>query len=277
MRALGLLGLDVAATDYVVFEDQPAIIVTRYDRRLDRSGNLVRLHQEDMVQTFALDPRRKYEADDGPGVGKVVGRLRTAADEDSVTGFVDATIAGYLLGAPDGHAKNYSVLLIGRTARLAPAYDVSTGLIPGPTGRLRYKATAMSIGEEKRFGEVEGTHWERFTKVAGRAPELIRSRVVDLAQRLPDAFRDAISELADSPDTAYLTNVVLPNLAALDAQTLSGLHHSRRTDGRVVTPFLRALEPATASDADARADASANDAWDAFPHTPTPPAAPPES
>ncbi|MEP7765533.1 type II toxin-antitoxin system HipA family toxin [Sanguibacter sp. 25GB23B1] len=252
MRALGLLGLDVATTEHVLFDDQPAIVVTRYDRRPNQAGTVVRIHQEDMVQTFAMDPRRKYEADRGPGVGAIIKRLRTAADDDSAARFTDATIAGYLLGAPDGHAKNYSMLLLGRTARLAPLYDVSTGLVPSATGRLRYTSAAMSIGGEKAFGEVEAKHWVRFAKVVGQPEEAILQRVRSLAESVPDAFRDAIRELPRSEEATFLSAVVLPSIAALDAQTVTGLTSSRRTGGRVVVPFVRTLEatPVTGTEAD---------------------------
>lgn len=264
MRALSMLGLDVAATEHVLFDDQPAIVVERYDRRPDRSGTVVRIHQEDMLQTFAMDPRRKYEADRGPGVAAIVNRLRTAADGDSADRFADATIAGYLLGAPDGHAKNYSMLLLGRTARLAPLYDVSTGLVPSATGQLRYPSAAMSIGGERMFGEVETKHWERFATLVGQPVDAILQRVRSLAESMPDAVRDAIAEVPRSKDTAYLTDVVLPNIAALDAQTLAGLTSSRRVAGRVGVPFLRTLEAASApgDGREAERGEEADEAWD---------------
>lgn len=265
MRALARLGLDVAATEYVLFEDQPAIVVARYDRRSALNGEIVRIHQEDMVQTFALDPGRKYEADRGPGVEKIVRRLRTAAGEDSAARFVDATIAGYLLGAPDGHAKNYSMLLLGRTARLAPLYDVSTGLIPSASGRFRYRSVAMSIGGEKSFGEVESKHWNKFATIVGQSAEQVRGRVADLAASLPDAFRDAIADVPGSADVHYLRDVVLPSLAALNTQAIAGLTSSRRTGGRITMPFLPTLESSTGE----ASGVESGEAWDGGPRDTT--------
>jgi serine/threonine-protein kinase HipA len=257
MRALAANGLDVAQTDYVLFEDQPAIVVTRYDRVQAADGTVVRLHQEDMVQTFALDPGRKYEAEGGPGVAKIVSRLRDATAPSSVDAFVDATIAGALLGAPDGHAKNYSMLLVRRNARLAPLYDVSTGLIPSASGRLRYGAAAMSIGGEKRFGDIEGKHWDRFARVVGRDPEQVRERVRDLAAGIPAAFDAAIDHAPATDDVPFLRDVVLRNIEAVSRQKVHGLTASRRTpEGRLVTPFLRTLEP------EAVRDDPDDEAWD---------------
>lgn len=241
MRALALAGLSAADTRYVEFEDQPAIVVKRFDRRTAPDGRVVRLHQEDMVQTFALDPSRKYEADRGPGIADMTARLRQAAGEVSVDRFIDATIASYLLGAPDGHAKNHALLLIGRTAELAPLYDVATGLVP-VAGRLRFTSAATSIGGEKRFGEVEGKHWDRFARIVDRDPPDIRNRVRRLAAAIPGAFAEAIDELPPSPDRQLMADQVLPLIRALDEQTVRGLSSSRRVGGRVVTLFLSGLE-----------------------------------
>jgi serine/threonine-protein kinase HipA len=123
MSAAGALGLEVAATRYLDFEDQPAIVVTRFDRRF-RDGRWQRIHQEDFCQTFAVDPAHKYESDRGPGVQRIAERLRGVADGGSLERFGKAVIVNYLLLAPDAHAKNYSLLLVGSLVRLAPLYDV---------------------------------------------------------------------------------------------------------------------------------------------------------
>ncbi|GAA4625915.1 type II toxin-antitoxin system HipA family toxin [Cellulomonas oligotrophica] len=241
MRTLAALGIDVAPTEHVMVEDQSAIVMGRYDRRRARDGSLQRLHQEDVLQALGLDPRRKYEQDRGPGVARIVRLLRDSAGEDSVRRFVDATIVGYLIGAPDGHAKNYSLLLVGGTARLAPLYDVSTGLVPDSGGRLRYRSAAMSIGGEKRFGEVEGRHWDKFAGVVGMPAQDVRDRVQDLATRLPDALADAVRPLPDSPDARHLRARTVPAVLALVEQTLRGLTESRHVGGRVVSLWMDGL------------------------------------
>lgn len=242
MRALARAGLPVAATQYAEFEDQPAIVIERFDRAADGDGRRIRVHQEDLLQAFALDPARKYEADRGPGVGAITSLLRKSAGEQSVDRFIDATIGGYLLGAPDGHAKNYAVLLLGTGVTLAPAYDVATGLVL-VRGRLRYRSAAMSIGGEKRFGEVEGKHWDRFAGVVRRDPEDVRDRVRRLAAAIPEAFAEAIGELPRSAaDRDLAARAVVPRIRALAEQTVRGLAGSRRVGGRVVRPFLTELE-----------------------------------
>ncbi len=240
MRALVIAGLRVAETQYQRFEDQDAIVVTRFDRRKARSGAIARIHQEDMIQAFAMDPRRKYESDKGPGVQAISDLLRGAAGQQSVERFARAVIANQILGAPDAHGKNYGVLLVGSNASLAPLYDVATGLIPDAADRLRYTKGAMSIGGERRFGDVERGNWEKFARATGLPPGQVIDWVDELAISIPPAFEQAASEV-DAPDADFLAGTVARNIAAVAEQTRKGLSSTRRTGGRIVTPFLQTL------------------------------------
>ncbi|MGC5166760.1 type II toxin-antitoxin system HipA family toxin [Luteimicrobium sp. DT211] len=243
MRAMALAGLPVAETRFEMFEDQPAIVATRFDRRVGRNGRVARIHQEDTLQALALMPQRKYESDGGPGVARIAELLRASVGPQGAANFVEGVIANYLLGAPDAHAKNFSLLLAGTRATLAPAYDVSTGLLATPSGRL-YRTAPMSIGGEKRFGDVEAAHWRKFAAAAGVDADWVHDRVAALATAIPQAFAAALDELPDDVEgLADLRAVTLPAIAAVDAQTVAGLTRTRRVDGRVLVPFMDTINP----------------------------------
>ena len=74
----------------------------------------------------------KYESDGGPSASDVVALLRRhgrpSGQRRNVERFTRSLIFNYLMGAPEAHAKNYSVLLIGDDVRLTPLYDVASGL-----------------------------------------------------------------------------------------------------------------------------------------------------
>lgn len=243
MRALAIAGLDVAETQHLTFEDQDAVVVTRFDRRTTPRG-VVRVHQEDLLQAFALDPRRKYESDGGPGVKQAADLLRSVADAPSLEGFVRAVIANQVLGAPDAHGKNYGLLLIAKTVTLAPLYDVATGLVPSSDGRLRWTRGAMSVGGERHFGDVERPHWERLARAAGIPAARVLEWVAELAGSLPAAFSTAVAEsrAAEADEVASRT---APLIAAVARQTLAGLTSTRRSSGRLTTPFVKTLEAPT--------------------------------
>lgn len=221
MRALALAGLDVATSSFHLFEDQPAILVERFDRRTMPDGRVLRVHQEDLLQALALDPARKYEDDHGPTLQTIANLLRNHLDEDGMRSFATQVIANTVLGAPDAHAKNYGLLLAGSTVRLAPAYDVSTGLMGDATGRLRYRRYAHAIGGERRIGEVTGRNWDRFARILGLDPQWVRTRVAELATTLPQGFARAVDELDPAtPGLDTVGGLVLPRVEALATHTL---------------------------------------------------------
>lgn len=246
MRACALAGLLTATTHYLVFEDQPAIVVERFDRVSASDGSTTRLHQEDMCQAFGLDASRKYESDRGPGAQRITDMLRSITTDDSVERFVRAVIANQLLGAPDAHAKNYAALHIGRASSLAPLYDVATGLVPDTTGRLRYRKGAMSIGGERGFGDVEARHWAKLADACGVRPAFVTDTVAELAEQLPSTFEQAAREV-DAPDAQFVARAVALNVRAVCEQALVGLASTRRTNGRLVTPFMDELSPSDAT------------------------------
>ena len=242
MDTLRRAGLKAAESSYVEFEDQPAIVVKRFDRRIDPSGQVTRVHQEDMCQAFGVDPSKKYPSDGGPAVPHLAKLLRDV-DEPSAVRFAHAAAANYLLGAPDAHAKNYAVLLVGRVVDLAPMYDVASGLVVNAAGKLRYGKAAMSIGGENRFGEVEARHWHKFASSCGMPAEQVDQMVRDLAAAIPDAMGDAIREVpADAQDRRVLTEQVHPRVRRLCEITVAGLDRSRRVEGRVMRPVMDELQ-----------------------------------
>jgi serine/threonine-protein kinase HipA len=216
-------GLDAARTEYAEFDGEPAIIVTRYDRHTI-GDRLRRLHQEDLCQALSVRPANKYESGGGPTavrVAALLGAAGTAADRrENPIAFIRHLALNYLIGAPDAHAKNYSVLLAGRSARLAPLYDVASGL-PYDTGEHTGLATsAMAIGGEQRFGRVQARHWGAFAEAADLDPQAVVGEVRDLAARLPDAMADALAAPEIQAWSGGLRERLLPPVARLCAVSL---------------------------------------------------------
>ena len=240
LRALSLLGESVAHSDYVEFDGEPAILVERFDRRVVAASDattpidadasqiesrVIRIHSEDIIQSFGLDPSKKYESDGGPGTMRIASLLHSYTTDGSLERFVHALISNYLLAAPDAHGKNYSMLLVQNQASLAPLYDVASGLtINDGKGGLRYRRAAMAIGGNSVFGEVTGRHWKKFSANVGMDPEFVFKLVRDTAERLPDALSDALSEL---PKEAVGRELIVGSLVSgaqrLAEDTIRGL------------------------------------------------------
>ena len=127
LAILRAFGLSVAQAEIVRFGAHKVLSVARFDRALHRDGGwLLRLPQEDFCQALGVPPHLKYESHGGPGVPDLAGLLRRSetSREDLDTLFA-ALIVFWMLAAPDGHAKNFSLrLLAGGRFRLTPLYDV---------------------------------------------------------------------------------------------------------------------------------------------------------
>jgi serine/threonine-protein kinase HipA len=103
-------------------------------------GRLLRLPQEDCCQALSVPPPRKYEPDGGPGIRQILELLK-ASDEPEAdqTLFLKAQIVFWLLGATDGHAKNFSIFLLpGGRFRLTPLYDVMSAQPNVDAGEIRH-------------------------------------------------------------------------------------------------------------------------------------------
>jgi hypothetical protein len=93
-----------------------------------------------------VPPHLKYESQGGPGVPELAGILRRseAAQADLDTLFT-ALVVFWMLAAPDGHAKNFSLrLLPGGRFRLTPLYDVMSIWPVEGTARTSGRGTRRS-------------------------------------------------------------------------------------------------------------------------------------
>lgn len=154
LRLLTEMGLQTAEVQIEEFEGVSALVVTRFDREVTREG-IIRVPQEDLCQAFGLPSERKYEADGGPGVQQV---MRFLLGSDDPLGdrerFFSTLIAFWLLGATDGHAKNFSVFLGPEPAfRLTPFYDVISlqPYVDRQEVVQREYRLAMAVGERRRY------------------------------------------------------------------------------------------------------------------------------
>ena len=120
-------GFKTAQSEIKYFEDIKVLIAERFDRMLaDDKSWIIRLPQEDMCQALGYSSNLKYQSDGGPGVKEVMKFLLGAEDSSEARNtFFKAQILFWLLGAIDGHAKNFSIFIRpeGRF-ELTPLYDI---------------------------------------------------------------------------------------------------------------------------------------------------------
>lgn len=121
-------GLPVNKAEMHTFGDTRALVIERFDRRWTKDKRLLRLPQEDCCQALSVPPTRKYQSEGGPGLVRILDLLKGSDQPtaDRIT-IVKAQMFFWLIGATDGHAKNFSIFLgPGGRYRLTPLYDVLT-------------------------------------------------------------------------------------------------------------------------------------------------------
>lgn len=132
------LGLNVPDAEIIKAGRVRALAVERFDRRWNTERTvLLRLPQEDMCQTFGLPSSVKYESDGGPGIAQIMAFLMGSSEalKDRYD-FMKFQVFQWLIGATDGHAKNFSVFIqAGGSYRLTPFYDIISAFpVLGGTG-----------------------------------------------------------------------------------------------------------------------------------------------
>ncbi len=196
-------GLPVNHAEIHRFGETKALVVERFDRRWTADGRLLRLPQEDCCQALSLPPTRKYQNEGGPDMLDILellkGSDRPAEDQAQ---FLKSQILFWLIGATDGHAKNFSLFLgPGGRFSLTPLYDILTAQPSLAAGQIRRNQMklAMSVGNNRhyRIDEISARHFEQ-TAIAAGIREKVVSEIIENTIEKTQAVLVGISELFPS-------------------------------------------------------------------------------
>jgi serine/threonine-protein kinase HipA len=201
LHLMAAFGLPVAQTEIVTFADTKALVIKRFDRLRARDGRLIRLPQEDCCQALSVPPTRKYQSEGGPGIVEICGLLQ-GSDEPlrDRANFLKATILFWLIGATDGHAKNFSIALMpGGRFTMTPLYDVLTVQPSLDAGQLQTKdmKLAMRAGKSRHYkvSEIQGRHFVETGLAAGFSRKQVTSIFTEIRTRADQAFATALADM----------------------------------------------------------------------------------
>lgn len=170
-QLLALFGIPVAETAIATFEDQKALLVTRFDRQQMAEGYWLRLPQEDFCQALGCQSALKYESDGGPGHADIIEKLVYSRNGGDLETFFRAQVLFWMLAATDGHAKNFSLrLLPGSAYEMTPLYDVlSAWPVTGQGANfLDYKELklAMALRSTNAHYQLDKVQARHFVRLA---------------------------------------------------------------------------------------------------------------
>jgi serine/threonine-protein kinase HipA len=194
LKLLAALGVPAANVEIGNFGGRPTLIVERFDRLWTNDKRLLRLPQEDCCQALSVPPTRKYQSDGGPGMKDILQLLKgsDAPAEDAAT-FLRASIVFWLIGATDGHAKNFSLFLSpsGRF-RLTPLYDVLSAQPSLGAKQIQRKAfkLAMSVGKNRHYAmnEILPRHFIQTAEISGIGAAVVHAIFKDVVENFEPAF-----------------------------------------------------------------------------------------
>lgn len=201
LRLAAAFGLPVAHAEMADFGGTAALVIERFDRLWARDGRLLRLPQEDCCQALSVPPTRKYQADGGPKLVDVLDLLEGSdtPTEDRLTVF-KAQIFFWLIGATDGHAKNFSIFLSpGGGYRLTPLYDILTAEPSLAAREIEPKQMklALSLGTRNhyRVGDIQGRHFLQTGQAAGLSVATVREALEKMRAATEPAFETVEKDL----------------------------------------------------------------------------------
>jgi serine/threonine-protein kinase HipA len=209
LKLMAAFGLPVNAAEIQVFGKTKALVIERFDRKRTKDGRLLRVPQEDACQALSCPPSLKYQSQGGPGMVDTINLLKggDTPAEDQKT-FLKAQILFWLIGATDGHAKNFSIFLgPGGRFYLTPLYDVLTAQPSLDNRQIERKQMklAMSVGISRHYKieDIRGRHFMQTAERAGLPGALASEALAEIEkvaekamsrieEQLPPGFPEAI-------------------------------------------------------------------------------------
>ncbi|MGB1256957.1 MAG: type II toxin-antitoxin system HipA family toxin [Thiolinea sp.] len=208
LKILELYGLEITQAERLTVGDTTVLSVKRFDRQLHSSQSWVmRLPQEDMCQALGFSSGQKYEAHKGPGIPEIMKLLERSRQKDKdQADFMRVNFLFWLMAAPDGHAKNFSIFLKpDGEFQLTPFYDVLSVYPFMNSGALQKQKLkmAMSLRGSKRYynwHKIQLRHFFSTAEQSGFSRENMRQIVEETLAGTKNVLEQAQAILpADFP------------------------------------------------------------------------------
>ena len=214
LRLTAAFGLPSARTEIMDFDGVRVLTVERFDRYWDQEHRLLRLPQEDCCQALSVPSSLKYDSDGGPGMSDLLDLLQ-GSDTPSVDRrlFLKSQIVFWLLGATDGHAKNFSVFLgPGSRFSLTPLYDVMSAQPAVDAGKIRknqYKF-ALAVGDNRHYvmDTILPRHLMQTAESSGVKGTVVEELCAEVAESAEYAIGEALGSLPEDFPEPLVDSIV---------------------------------------------------------------------
>ncbi|MEZ8692031.1 HipA domain-containing protein [Vibrio splendidus] len=212
MKLAKLIGLEVAEVELRYFDQFPALIVERFDRKLFNSTSVKRRHMIDACQACNLGVDRKYERNlgkqrDVSHIRDGVSFSRLFSVTDLCTNPLSAklTILNWALFNlciynADAHGKNFSFFVQSAGLIPTPLYDlVNVRMYPEFEQDL-----AMAIGDEFDSDSINAYQLIEFADDCDISPKLLQQSLTKVANGIISHIDEAISLVTPNSDSQLI-------------------------------------------------------------------------
>lgn len=221
LQLLRAYGLPVPTCGIGHFGRHKVLVVERFDRKYE-DGWWIRLPQEDFCQVAGVSSNQKYESHGGPGQAFILDKLRGSVNaEADRKSFLTAQLLFWLMAAPDGHAKNFSIAIWPKDRFwLTPYYDVMSAwpVIGGGANQFQWKKIKLAMAlhcknTHYKMSEIQRRHWNEVAKrnAIGVDFEEVIERVITQTPK-------AIAEVQGLLEAGFPAEVADPIFAGLQEQ-----------------------------------------------------------
>ena len=216
LAVMEAFGLPVNKAEIKTFGNTKSLVIERFDRVWTQDRILQRIPQEDCCQALSIPQSRKYQSDHRPASEKqpsmveilnlLKGSDQPAEDQKA---FLKAQIIFWLIGATDGHGKNFSIFLgAGGRFILTPFYDVLTAQPFFDARKLQKKEMkmAMSAGNNNHYKmeDIQGRHFIQTVQKAGLPDYIAHDALEEISQIAPKAIQSLENNLpANFPEEIH--------------------------------------------------------------------------
>lgn len=197
LQILSAYKLPVNQAKIVRFEDVKALVVERFDRRWANNGRwLMRLPQEDLCQALGIPPGLKYEENTGPGIKDIMsilsGSKEAIKDREK---FMKSVFLFWVLGAIDGHAKNFSISIEAQGRyQLTPLYDVISAYPMAEKRQIEWKKLKMAMavkGNNRHYlwNTIQPRHWLETAKQCQFSEDRMQAIMDDVCDNMENVIK----------------------------------------------------------------------------------------
>ncbi len=196
------IGLNVANTELLTLGKHYALLVQRFDRKIQQD-KILKAHVVDGCQIVDLPPAYKYEQNFGSsrdvkdirdGVSFL--HLFEFSKKCSIPllvkrGILDWLIFNVLIGNSDAHGKNISFLVGKQSYQLAPFYDLLSIVYEAQVNKNIDTGLAMAIGDQFDINQVTAYDLLNLSEVADIPFSQLKNRMFHICNATLDSITNS--------------------------------------------------------------------------------------